>query len=697
MDGYNASPLHMLQSAEAAFASDPEARETLLMLRSALRKLAPSRRRVNASVGNGVKRTTAEATAKELLAAIRQEVAAVTPKSEQASSAYREIERVFSGHEVRADASGHPLPRVVDPATAIDAGALDFRPCAAWRADAALQAELGIVSIAGSASASAAPSVAFDRSRDAADAWAWCGEIYALASRPGCYILPGCLTLAQQEYWMLNSLRRYIERPNRRNVDGHSKPAASTGDSAATDRLWQRYVEWASMADASRAYPNAALHSVSWSTLGYQYDWTSRAYHIEGDHDYHLFCGDAGAAVLAADVDAAGGAAAAARVESAISSPPPPSSRPSNPPSASSLSAASSPWYAPFPPELASFCSSIVAHVNAAVSAHVHYSQPRAAGAVQLDRCATHRVCGEATLTEGAPAAPAAPREADNGGGSACTNGATEAVDAHGLPMSLDCQAGIVNLYRAAVVAAPVSTSASLGAAGATSTVIRHDYVPHAPKIAMGGHRDDLERTMAHPVLSISLGCPAVFLIGCSTKDAKPVPVLLRSGDVVIMAGDCRLAYHGVPQVFPCRCTDTYTGMGSSSGAGAGAEESDGSGLLAHADPGHRHHPSARLSCTCSAQIPALFAGPHAPPPPMAASASAIAPPDALVRPAEPPPDDSESDVAAACRSPDHGDVSAAERRALRRYVRSTRININVRQVVPVPVAPMAAVPTADS
>jgi len=41
-----------------------------------------------------------------------------------------------------------------------------------------------------------------------------------------------------------------------------------------------------------------------------------------------------------------------------------------------------------------------------------------------------------------------------------------------------------------------------------------------------------------------------VFLIGGATRDIKPVPVLLRSGDVVIMSGPaCRRAYHGVPRI----------------------------------------------------------------------------------------------------------------------------------------------------
>jgi len=43
-----------------------------------------------------------------------------------------------------------------------------------------------------------------------------------------------------------------------------------------------------------------------------------------------------------------------------------------------------------------------------------------------------------------------------------------------------------------------------------------------------------------------SIGSAAIFLLGGPTRDAEPTPILLRSGDVVIMSGpECRRAYHG--------------------------------------------------------------------------------------------------------------------------------------------------------
>jgi len=64
------------------------------------------------------------------------------------------------------------------------------------------------------------------------------------------------------------------------------------------------------------------------------------------------------------------------------------------------------------------------------------------------------------------------------------------------------------------------------------------------------GHVDDAERTFDAPIVSISLGLEGVFLLGGRSKDVAPTPILVRSGDVVIMGGEARFAYHGVPRVF---------------------------------------------------------------------------------------------------------------------------------------------------
>lgn len=66
----------------------------------------------------------------------------------------------------------------------------------------------------------------------------------------------------------------------------------------------------------------------------------------------------------------------------------------------------------------------------------------------------------------------------------------------------------------------------------------------------MGAHVDDAEDNMSQPIVSVSLGCAAVFLIGGTTRDTPPTQILLRSGDVLVMGGASRYNYHGIARVF---------------------------------------------------------------------------------------------------------------------------------------------------
>ena len=49
--------------------------------------------------------------------------------------------------------------------------------------------------------------------------------------------------------------------------------------------------------------------------------------------------------------------------------------------------------------------------------------------------------------------------------------------------------------------------------------------------------------------LTHSFGLSAVFLIAGLRRDTRAQPIYIRTGDIVIMAGRSRLAYHGVPRV----------------------------------------------------------------------------------------------------------------------------------------------------
>lgn len=67
----------------------------------------------------------------------------------------------------------------------------------------------------------------------------------------------------------------------------------------------------------------------------------------------------------------------------------------------------------------------------------------------------------------------------------------------------------------------------------------------------MGSHRDADEADFSLPVLSISLGDTAIFRIGGLSRRDPTTSVRLASGDVCLLAGEARLAYHGVDRILP--------------------------------------------------------------------------------------------------------------------------------------------------
>lgn len=67
----------------------------------------------------------------------------------------------------------------------------------------------------------------------------------------------------------------------------------------------------------------------------------------------------------------------------------------------------------------------------------------------------------------------------------------------------------------------------------------------------LGVHQDDSERKetldAGYPIVSISIGADATFLIGPTKKDLKEI--ILHSGDVIIFGRKQRLAFHGVKNI----------------------------------------------------------------------------------------------------------------------------------------------------
>ncbi|CAE7817469.1 abh1, partial [Symbiodinium microadriaticum] len=74
-------------------------------------------------------------------------------------------------------------------------------------------------------------------------------------------------------------------------------------------------------------------------------------------------------------------------------------------------------------------------------------------------------------------------------------------------------------------------------------------HAARRPSDRLGGHRDDVEPDTSSPLVTVSLGLPCIFLLGKGSRAARPVPLLLRAGSLLVLAGAARQAYHGVPTV----------------------------------------------------------------------------------------------------------------------------------------------------
>ncbi|KOC61223.1 Alkylated DNA repair protein alkB like protein 1 [Habropoda laboriosa] len=71
----------------------------------------------------------------------------------------------------------------------------------------------------------------------------------------------------------------------------------------------------------------------------------------------------------------------------------------------------------------------------------------------------------------------------------------------------------------------------------------------------LAGHTDHSEVNVDAPLFSISFGQTAIFLIGGLTQDDAANAMFLRSGDIVVMSGNSRLRYHGVPKILSATTT----------------------------------------------------------------------------------------------------------------------------------------------
>ena len=88
------------------------------------------------------------------------------------------------------------------------------------------------------------------------------------------------------------------------------------------------------------------------------------------------------------------------------------------------------------------------------------------------------------------------------------------------------------------------------------SLVDFQDFQPNAclinqytPGVGMGLHQDKDEKDFTQPIVSVSLGVPAIFQFGSNKRNETPNYHLLEHGDIVIWGGVDRLRFHGIKPI----------------------------------------------------------------------------------------------------------------------------------------------------
>jgi alkylated DNA repair protein (DNA oxidative demethylase) len=71
----------------------------------------------------------------------------------------------------------------------------------------------------------------------------------------------------------------------------------------------------------------------------------------------------------------------------------------------------------------------------------------------------------------------------------------------------------------------------------------------YEPGARMSLHQDRNERDFSQPIVSVSLGLPAVFLFGGLRREDRTMRVRLTHGDVLVWGGPARTRFHGIAPI----------------------------------------------------------------------------------------------------------------------------------------------------
>lgn len=92
----------------------------------------------------------------------------------------------------------------------------------------------------------------------------------------------------------------------------------------------------------------------------------------------------------------------------------------------------------------------------------------------------------------------------------------------------------------------------------------------YEPGARMALHQDRDERDLSAPIVSVSLGLPAIFKLGGQQRSDRAIRLRLEHGDVLVWGGPDRLRFHGVlalkpgchPLLDACRINLTFRRAG---------------------------------------------------------------------------------------------------------------------------------------
>jgi DNA alkylation damage repair protein AlkB len=76
----------------------------------------------------------------------------------------------------------------------------------------------------------------------------------------------------------------------------------------------------------------------------------------------------------------------------------------------------------------------------------------------------------------------------------------------------------------------------------------------YSPGDQLAPHRDIAE-SVGRGLVSISVGCAGIFVIGCADQE-EVLAIRLNSGDAVVMRGESRWAWHSVPKILAGTCPE---------------------------------------------------------------------------------------------------------------------------------------------